>query len=99
MFVSIPKDKDSYTITEAEAIELIQNKRDGVANSRIQIFEAEGIEVLKGRYGPYIKKGKDNFKIPKGTEPSTLSLDEILALIEEQSAAPKKKATTRKSKK
>ncbi|MCO5280548.1 MAG: hypothetical protein M9931_05755 [Chitinophagales bacterium] len=54
-------------------------------------FAEEGIQVLKGRFGPYIKKGKDNYKIPKGTDATTLTLEEVLEIIK-AAPAPKKSA-------
>jgi DNA topoisomerase-1 len=68
-FVSIPKGEDPYTITYDRAIELIHAKRELDANRLIKSFASEGnteIEILNGRFGPYIKAGKKNVKIPKG---------------------------------
>jgi DNA topoisomerase I len=88
-FVSIPKDDDPYTVTEERAIELIQNKRIADANKLIKAFdENPDIQVLNGRFGPYIKAGKKNVKIPKGKEPAELTLEECLTLAEN---APEKK--------
>jgi DNA topoisomerase I len=97
-YVSIPKDEDPYTITAARAVELIEAKRVSDANKTIKVFaENPDIQVLNGRYGPYIKAGKKNVKIPKGKEPSDLTLEECVALAE---AAPEKKSRgfTRKKK-
>jgi len=80
-FVSIPKDQDPYEIPLDKAIELIQNKRIADANKLIKAFpENDEIQVLNGRFGPYIKAGKKNVKIPKGKEPSTLTLEECVEL-------------------
>jgi DNA topoisomerase I len=88
-FVSIPKDEDPYTITEQRAIELIEAKRIADANKTIKLFDANpDIQILNGRFGPYIKAGKKNVKIPKGKEPAELTLEECVALAE---AAPEKK--------
>jgi len=88
-FVSIPKDEDPYTITPARAVELIEAKRVADANKTIKVFaENPDIQVLNGRFGPYIKAGKKNVKIPKGKEPAALTLEECVALAE---AAPEKK--------
>ncbi|MDH4058559.1 MAG: type I DNA topoisomerase, partial [Cyclobacteriaceae bacterium] len=88
-FVSIPKPEDPYTITGERAIELIQNKRIADANKTIKLFdENPDIQILNGRYGPYIKAGKKNVKIPKDREPADLTLEECIALAE---AAPEKK--------
>lgn len=88
-FVSIPKEEDPYTITEARAVELIQNKRIADANKTIKLFEENPeIQVLNGRFGPYIKAGKKNVKIPKDKEPKDLTLEECLELA---ATAPEKK--------
>ena len=88
-FVSIPKTDDPYTITEERAVELIEAKRIADANKTIKLFEEnDDIKVLNGRFGPYIKAGKRNVKIPKDKVPADLTLEECLALVE---AAPIRK--------
>jgi len=88
-FVSIPKGEDPYTITETRAIELIEQKRIADANKTIKSFdENPDIMVLNGRFGPYIKAGKKNVKIPKDKEPKDLTLEECLELA---ANAPEKK--------
>jgi DNA topoisomerase-1 len=88
-FVSIPKGEDPYTITPERAVELIEAKRVADANKLIKAFEGnDEIQVLNGRFGPYIKAGKKNVKIPKDKEPAELTLEECVALAE---AAPEKK--------
>ena len=103
LFVSIPKDLAPQTITLEEAIDLIKAKQEQEANRLIKEFpEMPGLEVLNGRYGPYIAYKKEgakkavNYKIPKGTDPSALTLDEIKELMEKQDAAPAKKPRARK---
>lgn len=97
-FVSLRKDQDPFEITLEEAVELIENKREADANKQILHFEEAGIEVLNGRWGPYIKKGKENYKIPKGTNAELLTLEDCLALIEKQAQAPKKSSRFAKKK-
>ncbi len=88
-FVSIPKTDDPYSITDARAVELIQAKRESDANKTIKLFdENPDIQILNGRFGPYIKAGKKNVKIPKGKEPASLTLEECLTLA---AAAPEKR--------
>lgn len=88
-FVSIPKEEDPYTITLDKAIELIQNKRVSDANKTIKAFdENPDILVLNGRFGPYIKAGKKNVKIPKDKDPKDLTLEECIELA---ANAPEKK--------
>ncbi|MDV3308772.1 MAG: type I DNA topoisomerase [Cyclobacteriaceae bacterium] len=96
-FVSIPKTDDPYTITAERAIELVQAKREADAKKTIKEFEENpDIKILNGRFGPYIKAGKKNIKIPKDKVPAELTLEECLALVE---AAPEKKtrSTARKT--
>ncbi len=89
-FVSIPKEDDPYDITAERAIELINNKRLADANKTIKLFaDNPDIQILNGRFGPYIKAGKKNVKIPKGRQPADLTLEECLTLAEN---APEKKA-------
>ncbi|MFM7854304.1 MAG: topoisomerase C-terminal repeat-containing protein, partial [Flammeovirgaceae bacterium] len=88
-FISIPKGEDPYTISLARAIELIYAKRESDANKTIKVFEGNpDVQILNGRFGPYIKAGKKNVKIPKGKEPVELTLQECLTLAEN---APEKK--------
>jgi len=68
-FVSLKKTDDILTITIERAKELIEEKRDAEKNKMISEFkENKDVQVLNGRYGPYIKIGKKNFRIPKGNE-------------------------------
>ncbi len=87
-FVSITKDSelDPYTIQLPDAIRLIEEKRVADANKFIMEFEEEGIQVLNGRWGPYIRKEKKNFKIPKEVEAEKLTLPEVLDIIKNQPA-------------
>lgn len=91
LFVSIPKDKDPYTINLETALELIKEKQEKDAAKLILNFEEEDIQVLNGRYGPYIKKGKDNYKIPKDKSAEYLTLEEIQLIIGEQGPTNKGK--------
>jgi DNA topoisomerase-1 len=80
-FVSIPKDIDPYTVPLDKAVELIEAKRIADANRIIKTFdENPDIQVLNGRFGPYIKAGKKNVKIPKDKDPKSLTLEECLEL-------------------
>jgi DNA topoisomerase-1 len=93
-FASITKEDDPYTITSDRAIELIEAKRKIDAERFIKSFpENDDIQVLNGRYGPYIKAGKKNVKIPKGTEPASLTLEQCLELAEK---TPEKKSRRKK---
>ncbi len=88
-YVSISREDDPYTVTLERCIELIQNKRVADANKTIKTFEENpDIQVLNGRFGPYIKAGKKNVKIPKDKDPKELTLEECVAMAE---AAPERK--------
>jgi len=77
-----------------EISELIAEKRKAKAESEIKVFEKEKIRILKGPYGPYIKQGLRNYKIPKEkTETAAaLTIEEVKAIIEDVKANPPKKA-------
>ncbi|WP_339704127.1 type I DNA topoisomerase [Algoriphagus aquimarinus] len=90
-FVSLPKEMDPLSINEEEGIKLIQDKREADAKKHIKSFdENPEIQVLNGRWGPYIKMGKNNYKIPKDKEAETLTYEETIHIIENQ-PEPKKK--------
>ncbi|GAB4184652.1 MAG: type I DNA topoisomerase [Thermoflexibacter sp.] len=87
-FVSLKKEQDPLTISEAEAIALIEEKRKADAQKYIKEFpERPDIKVLNGRFGAYISAGNKNVKIPKGKIPAELTLEECIALAE---ATPEK---------
>jgi len=95
-FVSIPKEDDPFSIGLDRSIELILAKRKADAEKFIKGFEENpDIQVLKGRWGPYIKAGKKNVKIPKDKEPTELTLEECIALAEK---TPEKKGRGAKKK-
>ena len=86
-FVSIRGDDDPYTIQLPRALELIEEKRIADANRIIRDFEEEGIQVLHGRYGPYITDKSKNARVPKDRDPATLTLEECRELL---AAAPQR---------
>ena len=89
-FFSLTKEQDPHTINAEEAVALIENKRKTDAERLIKAFlENPDIQVLNGRFGPYIVAGKKNVKIPKGEEPTDLTLERCLELAE---ATPDKPA-------
>ncbi len=92
-FVSLPKEIDPLDVTEEQAIELVIAKRKADAERFIKSFEEdETVQVLKGRYGPYIKFGKRNLKIPKDVEPTDLTYADCVKIAEE---TPEKKGRGR----
>ncbi len=95
-FVSLKPEQDPYTVTLEEAIELIHAKREEDANKYIKTFDEDPeVFVLKGRFGPYIKFGKKNVKIPKDKKPEELTFEECKELAEK---APEKKGRGRRKK-
>jgi DNA topoisomerase-1 len=75
------------------AIELIQAKQAGARASVLRTYEGSDIQILDGRYGPYITDGKKNANVPKGKKPEEVTLEEATALV---AAAPAKKAAAKK---
>lgn len=99
-FFSLKKTQDPVTLTSDEAIALIEEKRAGEANRTIREFtERPDIKVLNGRYGPYIACGKENFKIPKGKIPASLTLEDCLEIIQNTAPSAKKKGIVKKGSK
>jgi DNA topoisomerase-1 len=81
-YVSLKPPDDPYTVTLERALEVIRLKKEADANRIIQDFGVDNIQVLNGRYGPYITDGKRNARIPKDTDPKTVALElcrELLA--------------------
>jgi DNA topoisomerase-1 len=102
LFVSIPKEEDVMEIEIERAIELVLAKRQADLDRIIKKFEEDpSIQILNGRWGPFIKSGKNNFKLPKDLEdPSKLTLEEVNHIMENQPAkgrkAPAKKTLAKK---
>ena len=85
VYVSLPKTMDPMVITLEEAEQLILEKRQKEAERHIKKFEEEPeLEILNGRYGPYITYKGNNYKIPKDIVPQDLSLQSCLELIKIQ---------------
>ena len=80
-FVSLAKGQDPYSLTEAQAIALIEESQAKNDRKVIAEFPASDIQILNGRFGPYIKKGKENFNIPKKQDAAALTEEDCLALI------------------
>lgn len=89
-FVSIPKELSPAHITLDEAVELIEKKRAADANKTLKTFDEDAdMQILNGRYGPYIKYKGGNFKIPKTVaDPAALTLDECRKIVAEAEAKP-----------
>ena len=97
-FVSIPKTLDPMEITAEEAIALIEEKEKQDRERIIKEFDEEPeLQVLNGRYGPYIAYKKKNYRIPKTQKPDELTLAECMQLIEDAGKKGKRKTTTKKA--
>jgi len=101
-FTSIPKAFSPLTITQEEAIQLIEDKRKQLANRTIKTFDEDSeTEILNGRFGPYITSNKANYKIPKTVkDPASLTLEDckkIIAEAAEKPASPRGRFTRKKS--
>ena len=82
-YASLKKEDDPYKIDLARAVFLIEEKEEIARNRIIKAFDGSDIQVLNGRFGPYISDGKLNGKIPKDREPASLTLAEVQKLLEE----------------
>ncbi len=95
-FASLPEEEDPMTVGLEKAIEIIIAKKEEDAKKIIKTFpENEEVVLLNGRWGPFLKIGKKNFKLPKDVEPSELTLEQCIEISENQ---PAKRRATRKKK-
>lgn len=97
VFVSIPKGEDPMTINLERALELYEDKKNNDASKVLKTFsEREDVQILNGKWGSYLKIGKNNYKLPKNTDLGTLELSECLTLAEEQDKLPKRRPFKKK---
>ncbi len=93
-YVSIPKDEVPAAVTLDRAIELIEAKRAEDANRVLLAFEQEPeLQVLRGRFGPYIAYKGTNYKLPRGTTPETaaaMTFEQVMEVVNTPAAAPKR---------
>jgi len=98
-FYSLKKDYDPYTISEEEAINVIEAKRVSDSEKIIKVFDEDpSYQILNGRWGPYLKAGKKNVKLPKDREPSSFTFDECVKLAKDVDDNTTKKKGGRKKK-
>ena len=101
LFYSLGKERDPYTIGFEEAKALVIEKREEKRKSTLKVFEKEKIKILIGPYGPYIKKGLRNYRIPKERheDAANITLEEALVMMEEHMKNPRgrKKAAAKKA--
>ena len=96
-FYSLNKEYDPHTISIDEAIEVIETKRKTDDEKTIKIFEEDpGYQILNGRWGPYLKAGKKNVRLPKDREPDSFTYEECVELAENY--VPSRRRTRRKTK-
>ncbi len=97
-FVSLKED-DPHEVTLERALVLIEEKKIFDANRIIHDFTEEGIQVLNGRYGPYITDGEKNARVPKDTEPKSLTLERCRELLAEAPVRKRRGAKKKVAKK
>ena len=96
-YVSLPKEFTPQGVSLEDAIILIQQKREQESQRLIKKFdEDDELELLNGRFGPYIAYKKKNYKLPKGSEPASLTFADCMKIVEEADKAPAKKKPARK---
>ena len=97
-FYSLSKEFDPYAITLEDATPIVEEKRKSKNERTVKVFEKDKIQILKGPYGLYIKKGLKNFPIPKEQQEvaADLSIDEVKQMIEYAIANPPKKTSRKK---
>jgi DNA topoisomerase-1 len=94
-FVSL-KDADPHTVELSHALELVAAKKQADLDRILKTFGDTEVQILKGRWGPFITDGNKNARMPKDREPDSMTLEECLALLE---AAPDKRSRKKASKK
>lgn len=95
-YASLKKEDDPYTIDFDRALFLVREKEEIAANRIIKTFEGSPIQVLNGRFGPYLSDSELNGKIPKDREPASLTLEEVQQLMAE-TGKPARKGFGRKA--
>ena len=99
-YVTLPKTHDPLTVSFEEAVELIEEKRKAEAERVIKTFdEKPELQVLNGRFGPYIAFDGKNYKLPKNVTPAELTLEECIDIVNKQKEsgkAPAKRQYTKK---
>jgi DNA topoisomerase-1 len=98
-YYALDKSDEPAGITMERATEIIEARRQEEKNRIIREFEEnKEVKVLRGRFGPYIAIGKKNYKIPKGTEPESLTLEDCIRISEDPKNEPKKRRGGKKGK-
>ncbi|MCQ2269273.1 MAG: type I DNA topoisomerase [Bacteroidaceae bacterium] len=97
-YISLPAPWDPITITYEECVQLILEKRNEEQQRHLKSFdELPGLEILNGRYGPYISYQNKNYRLPKNAAPTELTLEECLKIISNQGPAEKKTTSPKRT--
>ena len=98
MYVSLKRGQDPYTIVLDAAVKLIEDHEASQKNKDIKSFPEADIAVLNGRFGPYIKHAGTNYRIPRGTDPASLTEEQCREIIasSEEKKKPVRKSASRK---
>jgi DNA topoisomerase-1 len=91
IFCSLRKEDDPFTVDLPRALELYKMKLEAIEKATLHRFEGSKVRVVKGRFGPYISDEGRRARIPKGKDYAALTLEECLALLDEQNAKGRKK--------
>ena len=98
-YITLPKTHDPLKVSLEEAIELIDEKRESEAKKIIKTFdEKPGLQILNGRFGPYIAYDGNNYKLPKNITPAELTLEECMEIVSKQQEGGKAPAKRRYTK-
>lgn len=90
-YASLSKDDDPYTVTLEQAVAYLDERDEFMRNRIVKSFPDSSVQILNGKYGPYLTDGKMIGRIPKGREPSSMTLDEITTILKETGQAVKNK--------
>jgi DNA topoisomerase I len=100
VFTSLKKEDDPYEVSLERCIELIEAKRISDKEKILRVFpEDETVRILKGRWGPYLVRAKENYRLPKGTEINSLTWDDVMKIMGpvKEVKAPAKKGKAKKA--
>ena len=96
-YYSLPKGMDPLSCTQEQAIQLIQEKHASEEKSLLKSFAEDAeLQIRDGRFGPYMKYKGENYKLPKGIDPQSLSYEDCMKIISEAPTKPARKSSARK---
>ena len=98
LFASLTKEDDPYSIEQDRAIELVEIKRQKDRDRTIRSFEEnDEVKILKGRWGPFLAVGKNNYRLPKGSDPATMTLEDCLQIASQDASINKTSPAAKKA--